>query len=178
MNLKFNCCKSTTFIYSFLPQQYISTNKRLFSSNFVINDGVNVNNNVINNNNNIKEEITYEVEKNLSDVTDENFRQKIFNNFNELYPLLKLPYKLTHPQYQEKAKQYVKFRLEQYPHRMKPINVEDYKVLYQDLSKHERNKMILEIEEMVNFYNSFLNSVFCPNSISVRGMFFFSLINV
>lgn len=93
-------------------------------------------------------------------------------DFEENYPKLRIPYKLSHPKQQERSKQFIKLRLEEYPNGMKPLNVQDYSQLFDSLENDEkREKMVNDISLLLHYYNGILSkSIFCPNTIPLAGM--------
>lgn len=93
------------------------------------------------------------------------------DNFEQCYQQLKLPYKLQHPEHRERSKQFIKLRMEQYPNGMKPLNVEDYRQLFDNLEGELRTIMVNDITMVLDYYNRLLcKSIFCPRTIPLAGM--------
>lgn len=93
------------------------------------------------------------------------------DNFDQYYQRLKLPYKLQHPEHRERSKQFIKLRIEQYPNGMKPLNVEDYRQLFDNLEGELRTKIVNDITMVLDYYNRLLcKSIFCPSTIPLAGM--------
>ena len=94
------------------------------------------------------------------------------DNFEEMYPTLKLPYKLQHPEHVKRSKDFVRLRLEKYPNGLNQIQLSDYVEIYQDVvDKQEQKKVRNDIEIVLMYYNRILSkSVFCPESIPLAGI--------
>lgn len=90
------------------------------------------------------------------------------NNFEEIFPTLNLPSKLAYPINKKDSELFMKWRIEHIIGRVKPINLEQYKELYEHLSD-ERDQVISDIEAVVKLFNSKRESIFCASSIPVKG---------
>lgn len=108
----------------------------------------------------------------LLEVPDQNIEASVLlENFDELYPTIRIPHKMCHKDKREKGKEFIRYRLEQYRKRMTPIEVTDYKEIYDHMSRgEERDKTINAITLILDYYNRILcSSIFCPSSIPVSG---------
>lgn len=91
-------------------------------------------------------------------------------NFEKVYPRLRLPFKLSHQQNLEWAKRFTLYRVQNHPLRMSPIHREQYTELYEHLSGEQRSQVVEIIDQVVECYNrTAARTLFCPLTVSIDG---------
>ncbi|OTF70647.1 mitochondrial ribonuclease P protein 1-like protein [Euroglyphus maynei] len=108
----------------------------------------------------------------VPDIEDECLlrRAETRENFDQIYPQLKLPFKLRHqPEY---SREFIRERLDHYPRGFQPIDLEKYSELWLREQDFDRQQTIRkDVEMIIIYYNDVLRySLFSPSTIPFDDM--------